>query len=82
MEVDVYSLGIVLLIAVMLLIADRVYRINPILFSEGFAVAGYPERCGVDLEPCPFGKRCMNGFCFAANEQPQMYDRNPLPVLP
>jgi len=81
MEVDLYSIGIVLLLAVMLLIADRVYRINPILFREGFAIAGYPERCGVDLGPCPFPKRCMNGFCYSTDE-PQMYDRNPLPVLP
>ena len=81
MEVDLYSLGILLLLAVMLLIADRVYRINPILFAEGFQVAGYPERCGIDLAPCPFPKRCMNGFCYASDE-PQLYDRNPLPVLP
>jgi hypothetical protein len=35
----------------------------------------------VDLEPCPFPLRCMNGFCMSS-DQPQLYDRNPLPVTP
>ena len=68
-------------IAVGLLVADRVYRINPFLVSEGFASGGTYQRCGVDLPPCDFPKRCINGICGKV-EQRQLYDRNPLPVLP
>jgi len=81
MKVDLYTLGLVALLALVLLVADRIFRINPFLAREGFQVAGQPQRCGVDLEPCPFPKRCMNGFCYLS-DTPQMYDRNPLPVLP
>jgi hypothetical protein len=71
---------IVLLIALGLLVADRFYRINPFLGIEGFQV-GQPARCGVDLPPCDHPTRCINGFCRPPG-QPQLYDRNPLPVLP
>ena len=78
-ELDIL-LGISI-IAVTLLIFDRLYRINPFLASEGFQISGYPMRCGIELPPCPHPKRCMNGFC-RGEEQPQLYDRNPLPVVP
>lgn len=78
-ELDIL-LGISI-IAVILLVLDRIYRINPFLASEGYQIDGYPMRCGVDLPPCPFQKRCMNGFC-RGEDMPQLYDRNPLPVLP
>jgi hypothetical protein len=81
MNIDLYSIGIIALLAFLFLVADRIIRINPILASEGFQVYGQPQRCGTDLEPCPFPKRCMNGFCYNTNE-PQLYDRNPLPVVP
>ena len=81
MKEGLYCLGMISVIAVGLLIADRVYRINPILMREGFQVAGQPQQCGVDMTPCPFPMRCMNGYCHT-QDQPQMYDRNPLPVVP
>ena len=81
MNIDIYSIGLIAVLAIFLLVADRMFRINPFLASEGFEVYGQPQRCGVDLEPCPFPKRCINGFCYA-EDTPQMYDRNPLPVLP
>ena len=81
MKAGLYCLGMISVIAIGLLIADRFYRINPILMQEGFQVAGQPQRCGVDLTPCPFPMRCMNGYCHTQDE-PQMYDRNPLPVVP
>jgi hypothetical protein len=68
-------------IAIALLIADRLFRINPFLVSEGFQISGYPKRCGTDLPPCPHETRCMNGFC-RETDKPQLYDRNPLPVTP
>jgi len=80
MKEGLYCLGMISVIAVGLLIADRVYRINPILMQEGFQV-GQPQRCGVDLTPCAFPMRCMNGYC-RTEDKPQMYDRNPLPVVP
>jgi hypothetical protein len=69
------------LIAFALLVADRYWRINPFLASEGFQISGQPTRCGTDLPPCPHPLRCINAFC-RSSEQPQLYDRNPLPVLP
>ena len=81
MSGELYSALIVGLIAFILLVVDRFVRINPILVSEGFRISGYPMRCGTDLPPCDFPMRCMNGFCYGT-DTPQMYDRNPLPVLP
>jgi len=81
MKVDLYSVGLIAALAIILLLADRVYRINPYLAREGFQIYGQPQRCGTDLEPCPFPKRCMNGFC-QVSDIPEMHDRNPLPVLP
>jgi hypothetical protein len=72
---------VVATIAFALLIADRVMRISPFMEREGFASGSGPQRCGVDLAPCPHPLRCMNGFCFK-EEQAQLFDRNPLPVLP
>lgn len=48
-------------IAVALLLADRYYRISS--YMEGFQVSSKGSRCGVDLPPCNFPLRCMNGFC-------------------
>lgn len=80
MSPEVYSVLIVGCIAVALLVADRIYRINPFLQKEGFLSGSY-TRCGVDLPPCAFGTRCMNGIC-GDPRQLQLQDRNPLPVLP
>jgi hypothetical protein len=81
MRVDFFLIGFIAALAILLLVADRMYRINPYLAMEGFRVAGQPQRCGADLEPCPHPKRCMNGYCYGS-DTPQMYDRNPLPVVP
>ena len=81
MSPDVQNLLMLGGIAIALLVADRVYRINPYLAAEGFQVGGQPQQCGVGKPPCAFPTRCMNGFCYAS-DQPQMYDRNPLPVVP
>jgi len=80
MQPELYSVLLLGCIAIGLLVVDRIYRINPFLLREGF-VSGAYTRCGVDLGPCPFGTRCMNGIC----RDPviaQRLDRNPLPVLP
>ena len=82
MASDLYTVLIFGCIAVGLLVADRIYRINPYLTSEGFTSGGGAyQRCGVDLPPCAFPTRCMNGIC-GDPQQRQLYDRNPLPVLP
>ncbi len=39
------------------------------------------QRCGVDMAPCPFGDRCMNGFC-RPEGTPVIMDKYPLPVVP
>jgi len=76
---EIYALIFIAIIAIGLLVADRFLRINPMIY-EGFQL-GQPERCGVDMPPCAFPTRCMNGFC-RSSDQPQLYDRNPLPVAP
>lgn len=81
MTSDIYNILLVGLFAFALLVIDRHVRINPFLANEGFQVHGYPTRCGTDLPPCSHGKRCMNGFC-RSEDIVQLYDRNPLPVVP
>jgi hypothetical protein len=73
---------VTVLIGLALLFIDRYYRILPFLESEEFlSFSGGLQRCGVDLEPCPHGLKCMNGLCRSL-DQPELVDRNPLPVLP
>jgi hypothetical protein len=70
-------------VAVMLLAADRYYRIGAYLQKEGFQSPplGSP-RCGTDLPSCQGElKRCANGFCIS-EKMPELFDRYPLPVLP
>ena len=83
MSPEVYSVLMLGCMAVALLVADRIYRINPFLRGqgEGFVIGNRYIRCGVDLPPCAFGTRCMNGICDNP-VQAQLRDRNPLPVLP
>jgi hypothetical protein len=69
---------IILLIAAALLVGDRVYRV------EGFTnwMTGVEKGfCGVDLPPCPFGTRCVNGHC-SKDEVPYLPPTSGLPVLP
>ena len=47
---------------------------------EGFASGG-STRCGVDLEPCGAGLKCINGFC-AKTEPKAAYDKEPVPLAP
>jgi hypothetical protein len=75
MEINYSDLLFLAFIGLILLVLDRVYRINFRL--EGFT---NPKMCGVDMEPCAFGKRCMNGFCVDEN-QPALKPTT-LPVFP
>jgi hypothetical protein len=69
-------------LALALLVFDRIYRVEPILLAEGFqGFSTSVQRCGVDMAPCPYPKRCMNGLCRSPDE-PVLRDRNPLPVVP
>ena len=53
MSPEVYSVLILGFLAVALLVADRLYRIQPFLVKEGFYSGSY-SRCGVDLPPLCF----------------------------
>lgn len=82
MSIDLTAILVIALLALALLIADRYIRINRVLELEGFLSGdSSPQRCGVDLAPCPHPQKCMNSFC-AGTDTPQLRDRNPLPVLP
>ena len=39
------------------------------------------DMCGVDLAPCPFGSRCINGHC-KKDSVPYFPSSSGLPVLP
>lgn len=70
-------------LAVILLIADRYYRIGPYVYGgiEGFFGGGNAQRCGVDMPPCPHPLKCGNGYCMSQREA-AVVDRYTIPVLP
>ena len=69
------DLLILAFVGIVLLVVDRVFRINP--FVESFTNPD-PLACGVDMPPCAFPKRCANGFCIS-DSQPAL-PSNGLPV--
>ena len=75
MKINISDLLVLACIGIVLLILDRVYRINFRL--EMFT---NPIMCGVDKEPCAFGKKCMNGFCMS-DTMPNLPSKQ-LPVFP
>ena len=77
---EVTSALIILLIACVLFGCSAFMRFR----TEGFAnyQTGAPEgMCGVDLPPCPFGTRCINGFCKTEDTLP-LSPSSGLPVKP
>lgn len=58
MKINLSDFAILIGVGLFLLLCDRIFRINK--YIDNFE---NPTRCGVDLPPCAFGKRCMNGFC-------------------
>jgi hypothetical protein len=89
---DIQLIGIVLLIAVGLVVLDRIVRIEPFLEAQGqgswfwswfngLSFSPRIQRCGVDMAPCPHPLKCINGFCRSPGK-PILYDKNPLPVVP
>jgi hypothetical protein len=72
--IDTTDLIILVSVALLLLVLDRIYRINMIKSFEN------PKQCGVGMPPCKFGEKCANGFCIDMNVpklKPTM-----LPVFP
>ena len=77
---EVVSALIILAIACVLFGCSAFTRFR----MEGFEnfETGVPEgMCGVDLAPCPFGTRCINGFCKTENTIP-ISPSSGLPVKP
>jgi len=65
------------LVAIALLFADRWIRLSMIL-HEGFE--NYTQRCGLDMNPCPVGTICANGYCISTT--PPALAESSLPVYP
>ncbi len=77
---EILSALIILVIACVLFGCSAFMRFRTEGFQD-FAV-GVPEgMCGVDLPPCPFGTRCINGFC-KTEAQPPFASSSGLPVKP
>ena len=87
-----YALTTIAVIAVVLLILDRYFRINPYLKRMGSTItmegmynngtsSQLGKRCGTDLYPCRPPLRCANGMCIS-EETTMPTERHPLPVLP
>uniref|UniRef100_A0A6C0K0H3 Uncharacterized protein n=1 Tax=viral metagenome TaxID=1070528 RepID=A0A6C0K0H3_9ZZZZ len=82
-----WSIIVLLCIAIVLLIADRLIRIQPYVeklrvVNESFQMPAVNARkCGVNMLPCMNTTKCGNGFCIST-EPPVVIDKNPLPVLP
>jgi hypothetical protein len=75
MKINYSDLFFLAFIGFILLILDRVYRINFRL--EGFKNS---EMCGLGMKSCGNGKRCMNGFC--VDEKQPLLKPTTLPVFP
>jgi hypothetical protein len=75
MKINCSDFLILISIGLGLLLFDRFFRINSIVDSFE-----NPVRCGVDMPPCAFKKRCANGFCISPS-QPDL-SPNTLPVFP
>jgi len=75
MKVTLTDFLLLIAVGVVLLAVDRYYRINS--YVDSFE---NPIRCGVDLPPCAFGKRCMNGFC--VSDKVPILKPTLLPVFP
>lgn len=83
------------IIAVGLLLADRIIRLQPYLNKmkcnsggsssdiEGFQAPilskGRARACGVGMEPCASPSKCGNGLCISTNPKP-LVEKYPLPV--
>jgi len=80
MNQDSVSAIIILLIACVLFGCSWFLQFR----TEGYEnyATGVPEgMCGVDLPPCPFGTRCINGYC-KTDLQPPFSPSSGLPVKP
>lgn len=77
---ETISALIILLIACVLFGCSAFMRFR----TEGYVnypEGGLPGQCGVDLPPCPFGTRCINGYC-KTDSQPPMDPSSGLDVKP
>ena len=72
---ELYLITLILVLALALLVADRILRIEP--FCKG---SDAPARCGVGFPPCEHPLRCINGKC-ASTEIPFL-KKTDLPVVP
>jgi hypothetical protein len=64
MKFPKWEVLLVCLAAIALLFADRWVRLSMIL-NQGFE--NYTQRCGLDMEPCPNGTVCANGYCISTS---------------
>ena len=84
------QLGLIAILALILLIADRYLRIGPALRYSGPSLEafqmpilrkGRARACGPGLQSCPNGTKCGNGLCINTDPKP-LEEKRPLPVLP
>ena len=72
---ELYFITLILLLAIALLVVDRMVRIDR-FFNRVEAA----PRCGVGFQPCNYPLRCINGVC-APTDTPFL-KKTDLPVVP
>jgi hypothetical protein len=73
---ELYFIMLILLLGILLLIADRMLRID-YFFNKAREA---PSRCGVGFQPCEHPLRCINGIC--APTEIHSLKNTDLPVVP
>jgi hypothetical protein len=85
------SFAILLVLGLGFLVADRIFRIQPLMDRGLYPIEGFKVnngtgvryegvRCGVDLPECGAGLRCANGMCIS-QEMTMPVDKYRLPVI-
>jgi len=69
----------VIIIALLIIFGAIIYETLFPKSEEGFQVM--KNQCGVGIQSCPAGTRCINGYCYS-NAPPSFPPLTDLPVLP
>jgi len=69
----------VIIIALLIIFGAIIYETLFSKSEEGFQVM--KNQCGVGIQSCPAGTRCINGYCYSS-EPPHLPPVTDLPIRP